>query len=177
MQHYRLSILDEKNGTQPMEDNHGNLSIVFNGLIYNYKSLKKKLQDKFNSKFLNNSDTEVILEAYKVWGINILQKLDGMFSFVIYDKKQKKLFVARDRFGEKPIYYSISDNNFFFSSDAKSIQNFIKSNTSKLALAQYLFYGYIPSPKTVYDKIEKLRPGNYLIYNLIDNSPPSDRIF
>ena len=83
--------------------------------------------------------------------------------------KKKKLFVARDRFGEKPIYYSISDNNFF-SSDAKSIQNFIKSNTSKLALAQYLFYGYIPSPKTVYDKIEKLRPGNYLIYNLIDNS-------
>ena len=70
MQHYRLSL--DENGTQPMEDNHGNLSIVFNGLIYNYKSLKKKLQDKFNSKFLK-SDTEVILEAYKVWGINILQ--------------------------------------------------------------------------------------------------------
>ena len=132
MQHYRLSILDEKNGTQPMEDNHGNLSIVFNGLIYNYKSLKKKLQDKFNSKFLNNSDTEVILEAYKVWGINILQKLDGMFSFVIYDKKQKKLFVARDRFGEKPIYYSISDNNFFFSSDAKAFK--ILSNQIRVNL-------------------------------------------
>lgn len=123
--HYRLAILDLENGSQPMEDHSGEYIILFNGLIYNFKELRKILID-YGCKFRNkNSDTEVLLESYKLWGENCLTKLNGMFAFVILDKKNNKLFCARDRFGEKPLYYKVHNNEFFISSNLKTIRNFL----------------------------------------------------
>ena len=119
----RLSILDlSSNGKMPMQDDSGNYIIIFNGEIYNYIELKKK----FNIFTRTNTDTEVLLELYKKIGINCLDELNGMFAFAIYDLKKKKLFCARDPIGIKPLYYSIEGNNFYFSSEVKSINKFYK---------------------------------------------------
>ena len=167
--HFRLAILDLENSSQPMEDHSGQYMILFNGLIYNFKELKKILLD-YGCKFRNkNSDTEVLLESYKLWDENCLSKLNGMFAFVIFDKKNNKLFCARDRFGEKPLYYKVDEHGIFISSNLKTIRNFNKDKINKLSLAKYFYYGYIPSPNTLYEKIYKVDPGSFLEISLIDN--------
>ena len=119
--HTRLSIIDLSGGHQPMKDNKRDIAITFNGEIYNYKELGKKLKMK-GYLFSTNSDTEVILKAYQEYGIDCVRYLDGMFAFAIWDEEKQSLFMARDRFGKKPLYYAFdSAGNFMFASDRKSV--------------------------------------------------------
>ena len=119
--HRRLSIIDVEGGAQPMYNEKKDIVIVFNGEIYNYKELQKELKRK-NHKFSTNCDTEVLVHGYEEWGEELLAKLRGMFAFAIWDKKERKLFCARDHFGIKPFYYYFNEDDdvFLFGSEIKS---------------------------------------------------------
>lgn len=159
----RLSILDlSKKGNQPFYYQNKNYVIVFNGEIYNYKNLKKKLNE---FEFKSNSDTEVLLYLYVKFGEHCLDMLDGMFSFAIFDKKNNKLFCARDRYGIKPYYYVYTKNFFFFSSEIISIKkmNLIKNQINFRSVSSYLTSEYYENiSKTFYKNIIKLKPGHFL---------------
>jgi len=162
--HTRLSIIDIADGSQPMSI-HEEVSIVFNGEIYNYLELRKDLQKK-GYEFKTNSDTEVILKLYQHHGEAFLQHLNGMFAIGLYDWKQNSLLLARDRFGEKPLYYSMVEGGIIFGSEIKSILSYSEhgGDTDYKAFAQFLSLGYIPAPRTQYRKIKKVRPSEYLVY-------------
>ncbi len=164
--HRRLSIIDlTEGGSQPMEYN--NLFITFNGEIYNYKEIKKELEDKGHS-FNSNSDTEVVLHAYAEWGVQMLQKFIGMFAFVIYDEKENKLFACRDRAGVKPFNYFYKNNVFLFGSELKVLHQH-PSFTKEInidAVAVYMQIAYIPAPHSIFKDTYKLKPGHYLLLDL-----------
>jgi len=161
----RLSILDlSENGHQPMQFDEAGLWIVFNGEIYNYLELRNDLI-KYGYKFNSNSDTEVILKSYHKWGEKCVHKFNGMWAFVIWDTKNKKLFCSRDRFGIKPFYYNYEpDNGFIFASEIKSILQLIKSAPDKQTLFDTFYAGYSDfSEKTFFENISQLRGGHNLI--------------
>jgi asparagine synthase (glutamine-hydrolysing) len=168
--HRRLSIIDLISGKQPMHSVDENLIITFNGEIYNFKELREELLSlglKFNTK----SDTETILAVYQKYGIAGFDKLNGMFAFAIYDKSEKKLILARDNFGVKPLYYSFTANGITFASEIKAIlknENY-KAQLDYTAFNSFLTYRYNPSPQTLFKNIFKLKPGEYLEYNLSGN--------
>jgi len=162
--HARLSIIDlSKEGNQPMYDPIHKIVIVFNGEIYNFKELKKTLKNKY--AFKSNSDTEVLLFLYKEYGKNMLQKINGMFVFAIYDLKKKELFIAKDRMGKKPFYYTELSGSFLFASELKAILKHPKVNkTINInALNQYLTFDYVPTPNTLIKDVYKLEAGHYMI--------------
>jgi len=164
--HRRLSILDlSSHGHQPMK--FDNLEIVYNGEVYNFKEIRAELE-KWGYSFESNSDTEVILKAYHKWGIQAVHKFNGMFAIAIYDKKNNKLVLIRDRVGVKPLYYCFKDNLFMFASELKSFhQNpFFKKNINKEALIEYLKFGYIPQPLSIFENTYKLEAGYYLELSL-----------
>jgi asparagine synthase (glutamine-hydrolysing) len=159
----RLSIIDVDYGNQPMFS--ANYVIIFNGEIYNYKEIKEEfILD--NVKFNTNSDTEVILKLYEKYGLDCTKYMKGMFAFCIYDKSNHSIFISRDRFGEKPLYYHIDKNNLSFSSEINSLlQNpEIKRNINYLSLSEYLQLGLIREPKTLIENIFSLPPGFSLFY-------------
>ena len=162
--HTRLSIIDlSKNGSQPMNDSDSKISITYNGEIYNFDEIKKELYKKGYS-FNSNTDTEVIIYAYKEWGIKCVDKFIGMFAFAIYDEIKEKLFIVRDRLGIKPLYYFSKNNEFAFASELKALTelpNFEK-NISIKGLSLFTQYQYIPAPFSIYDHTFKLRPGHYI---------------
>jgi len=162
--HTRLSIIDlSKNGSQPMNDSDSKISITYNGEIYNFDEIKKELYNKGYS-FNSNTDTEVIIYAYKEWGIKCVDKFIGMFAFAIYDEIKEKLFIVRDRLGIKPLYYFSKNNEFAFASELKALTelpNFEK-NISIKGLSLFTQYQYIPAPFSIYDHTFKLRPGHYI---------------
>lgn len=161
----RLAILDIKNGNQPLYSYDKNYIICFNGEIYNYLELKKELL-KLGHKFKTKTDTEVLLNGFIEYGPNILNKLRGMFAFIIYDKKNKKLFGARDIFGIKPFYYYLKNKDFIFGSEIKSFlknKNFNKELNEKV-LKNYLTFQYSPMEETFFKNTYKLLPGHYFIY-------------
>lgn len=161
----RLAILDlSSKGHQPMFNQDRSLCITFNGEIYNFGDVKKDLESKYI--FKSNTDTEVILHAYKEWGVKCLDKLDGMFSFVIYDKKDDLLFGARDRLGQKPLKYYFKDGKFIFASEIKAILPLLphKSEIDEKAIDNFLTLQYIPSPQTGFKHIYKLPPAHYFIF-------------
>lgn len=159
----RLAIIDLNSGKQPMNSEDGNVTIVFNGEIYNYKELRQELLYK-GVKFNTSSDTEVILKLYETYGIESFKKLDGMYAFSIYDKKIKKLFIARDFFGEKPLYYFKSENSFIWASEIKSILNATPTvpKINKHGLNLFFRLTYIPAPYTIYDNMFKLESNSFL---------------
>ncbi|HMN33649.1 MAG TPA: asparagine synthase (glutamine-hydrolyzing) [Chitinophagaceae bacterium] len=161
--HRRLSIIDLSSGTQPMYNEDSSLVIVFNGEIYNFKKLRAELI-KDGHKFHSESDTEVILKAYQTYGLDIcLEKLEGMFAFAIWDKRKKKLFIARDRFGEKPLYYLKNSHGFVFASELKALyEYFDQKKLSVTGLNLYFSLTYIPAPYTIYEGVWKLEAGHYL---------------
>ncbi|MBA6153577.1 asparagine synthase (glutamine-hydrolyzing) [Gelidibacter maritimus] len=163
----RLSIIDLNSGEQPIFSDDKQIVIVFNGEIYNFKLIKSKLEAEGVS-FTTNSDTEVILKAYEKYGVESFQWLDGMFAFSIYDKNLNKLFIARDFFGEKPLYYTHTDKEFIWASELKSIIKTINftPTISKKGLNLYFRLTYIPAPHTIYDNIFKLEANHYLEYDL-----------
>jgi len=159
----RLSIIDLSTGKQPIFSDDGTLSIVFNGEIYNYNSLRKMLQKK-NVQFHTTSDTEVILHLYEAYGTNSFAMLDGMFAFSIYDANLNKIFIARDYFGEKPLYYTQNENEFYWASELKSIMKVLNKqpSISPAGLNLYFQLTYIPAPYTIYKNIHKLEANHYL---------------
>jgi len=162
----RLSIIDLSSGKQPIFSDDKQIVIVFNGEIYNYRAIKSRLVSE-GVTFNTTSDTEVILKAYEKYGVESFQWLDGMYGFSIYDKKINKLFIARDFFGEKPLYYTQNDNQFLWASELKSIIKTIdyKPNISKKGLNLYFRLTYIPAPHTIYEGIHKLEANHYLEYD------------
>ncbi|MBU2938624.1 asparagine synthase (glutamine-hydrolyzing) [Lacinutrix sp. C3R15] len=167
----RLSIIDLSTGKQPIYNNDKSIIIVFNGEIYNYQILKKQLEDK-GITFKTKSDTEVILKLYETQGESSFAQLDGMFAFSIYDKNRNKVFISRDFFGEKPLYYYNNEHNFFWASELKSIINNLdtKPEISKQGLNLYFRLTYTPAPFTIYKDIFKLEANHYIDYDLNENS-------
>ena len=166
--HQRLAIIDtSKAGHQPMSNRINNNTIIFNGEIYNFKSLKEDLKIRGRS-FFSNSDTEVLLQAYEEWGTDCLNKIEGMFSLAIYDNHNKTLFLARDRAGEKPLYYYQDDRSFRFASELKAIlsDEKIERSVDISSLDCYLNMGFVPGERCILDGFSKLPPAHALIYSL-----------
>lgn len=165
--HKRLSIIDlSSEANQPMSDSKGH-TLIFNGMIYNYKELRKEIES-LGGSFKSQSDTEVLLQGYALWGEAILQKIKGFFAFALFDEKKNQLFCARDPFGKKPFYYYQQGNQFFFASE---IQALIVALEKKPALniddlSHYLWKGFYPYTQTAYQGVRTLKPGHSLIYDL-----------
>jgi asparagine synthase (glutamine-hydrolysing) len=165
--HNRLSILDlTESGNQPLHSADGRFVIVFNGEIYNHKELRRDLELK-GSIFRSHTDTEVLVEAYRFWGEDMLQKLRGMFAFGIYDRESRNLFCARDRVGKKPFVYAQTTSAFIFASEipaAKQVKG-VNKDYDHAAIAAMLLHNlrHIPDPHTAYRGIKKLRPGHAMV--------------
>lgn len=160
----RLSIVDLSGGRQPMKDNKNPYTIVFNGEIYGYKDLKKRLE-LLGHIFSTQSDTEVILKAYAEYGDKCVEYIDGMFVFAIWDENKKELFIARDRFGKKPFYYTFIDKTFFGASEIKALfaSGKIKGRVDPKALDDFLRLSYIPPNKSIYSNIHVIPPAHFAI--------------
>ncbi|TXN35976.1 asparagine synthase (glutamine-hydrolyzing) [Flagellimonas hymeniacidonis] len=165
--HNRLSILDlDQRSHQPFTYNEGGITVVYNGEIYNYNTIKNKLVSA-GYKFKTTSDTEVICAAYLEYGYSCVKKFNGMFAFVIYDQEKQILFGSRDRLGQKPFYYSITEGGFEFASQLSSIQLYNKGlSISKRAIREYLSWGVIPDTLSIFNEVEKLRAGHYFVYSI-----------
>ena len=164
--HRRLKILDlTKSSSQPMESENKDKVIVYNGEIYNFKEIKKNLEDK-GIKFNTTGDTEVLLKGYEYYGEKIFSQLIGMFSFAILCKSKNKIILARDRLGIKPLYYYFKDNQFIFSSEIKSILKLKKKYELNLsAVSSYLSFRYPIGEKTFFKDIYEVPPGNFMIFS------------
>lgn len=164
----RLAIIDlSPGGHQPMSDATGDLWITFNGEIYNYQELRATLIRR-GHRFRTASDTEVILEAYRAWGTDCLEHLDGMFAFALYDAKKARLFIARDRAGEKPLYYRHTDRALAFASELKGLMAdpTLHREMDAAALDHYLAYGYVPGDMCILRGLMKLPAAHGLLYRL-----------
>lgn len=163
----RLRIIDLLTGDQPIHNEDSSIWIVFNGEIYNFLKLRNILIEK-GHEFYTKTDTEVLIHLYEEYNENMLNYINGMFSFAIYDSNKKILFLARDRFGEKPLYYTINNNNFIFSSELKGILSLegIKRRINKKAMAYYLHYFYNPLEESFIEGIYRLPPSCYIKLNI-----------
>lgn len=165
--HKRLSIIDVSNGKQPMTNEDETVWIVFNGCIYNFLELRQELLQK-GHKIRTYSDTEVIIHAYEEYGKDCVNRFNGMFSFVIWDKRKGKIFAARDRFGIKPFYYSTENDQFVFASEIKSILALTPSlrEVNRNGLKDYLVFQYTLADKTLFKGIKKLQPGHCMMIDV-----------
>lgn len=167
--HARLSILDLSSaGHQPMHSQSGRYVIVFNGEIYNYKQILSELEINSKIKLKGQSDTEILLAAIEIWGLkNALKKTSGMFALALWDKEKNALSLARDRVGEKPLYYGWVEDTFVFASELKAFKQLkgFKNKIDRRALALLLRYSSIPAPFSIYNNIHKLIPGHILEFN------------
>jgi len=164
--HRRLAIIDlNEESNQPFNDQYTNNKIVFNGEIYNFLELRTELEE-LGYSFQTSSDTEVILKAYDAWGLNCLEKLLGMFSFCIFDDSKKEFFIARDRAGEKPLFYSLTDETFIFSSELKPIIAYGYSDLNLDSLDCYLSFGYSESDNSILKGVRKLAPAHAMTIEL-----------
>lgn len=161
--HRRLSIIDLGTGQQPMFNEDRSMAIVFNGEIYNFEELRSTLELK-GHRFRTNSDTETILHAYEEWGEESPKQLRGMFAYAIWDGPQKKVFIARDRIGKKPLYYLDTPTFFIFASELKALLQYpgIRKEINLEALSDYLSFLYVPSPKCIFKEFRKLSPAHTL---------------
>jgi asparagine synthase (glutamine-hydrolysing) len=166
--HQRLSIIDlSELGHQPMLSLDNTISLIFNGEIYNYKSIKEKLISK-GYKFISNTDTEVVIYAYQEWGIECVNMFIGMFAFSLFDSKINLIYLVRDRAGEKPLFYSTFNNELCFASELKTLMHFsdIPNKLNFSAFDCYLLMGYVPGDLCIIDNFNKLEPGHILSYEI-----------
>lgn len=163
--HRRLAIIDLSSGGQPQYNEDKSLVIVFNGEIYNFVELKRELT-KSGHKFTNKSDTEVIIHGYEEWGCDITKHLRGMFAFAIWDTKQKTLFMARDGFGIKPLYYAKFGSSFMFASEIKAFLDHpkFKKELNKEILSSYLCFNSTPTEETFFKGVYRVEPGYQILY-------------
>lgn len=162
----RLSIIDLATGHQPVTNENGTLWLVFNGEIYNYQELRNVLVSRGHA-FVSNSDTEVIVHAYEEYGDRCVDHLNGMFAFAVWDAPRRRLYIARDRLGIKPLYYWVGNGQIVFGSELKTIISHpdVPRRIDPAALDQFLTLEYIPSPRTIFQGIHKLPPGHWLIFD------------
>lgn len=165
--HRRLAIIDLATGDQPMASDDGSSVIIFNGEIYNFRELRRELEGR-GATFRTSSDTEVILRAYEAWGVECLSRLRGMFAFAVWDKAQRRLFLARDRVGIKPLVYAWDGRRLLFGSEIKALLEdaAVPRELDWEALRDFLTLHYIPSPRTIFRSIRKLPPASYLLLDL-----------
>lgn len=160
----RLSIIDLTTGHQPISNEDDSIWIVFNGEIYNFQELRERLLAK-GHKFKTNSDTEAIVHLYEEYGVDCLQHLEGMFAFALWDSNKERLFIARDRLGEKPLHWGVFDGNLIFGSEIKVL--FAHPSTKKEldaeSMQKYLALEYVPAPKSIFKGINKLMPAHFLL--------------
>lgn len=170
--HNRLAIIDTEAGVQPMATADGNAVIIYNGEMYNYKELRQELL-ALGHEFATSSDTEVVLKSYVQWGADCVERLRGMFAFAVWDRRLRRLFVARDRLGIKPLYYHASDTCFIFSSELQGVLAFglIAKELDYAALDHYLHYQYVPQPLTIFRKVRALSPAHLLTVSAVQPSP------
>src|SRR6266702_85502 len=161
----RLSIIDLSNGHQPISNETGDVWIVFNGEIWNYKALRKEFLEK-GHRFRTNSDTETIIHAYEEYGVDCIAHLHGMFGLAIWDVTRRRLLLARDRVGKKPLYYTRVDGNLVFASEIKSLlcHPQVKRRADVQALADFLSVRYVPGPATLFANISKVLPGHLILF-------------
>ncbi|MCZ6689937.1 MAG: asparagine synthase (glutamine-hydrolyzing) [Planctomycetota bacterium] len=163
--HRRLAVIDVAGGSQPMSTDGGRLWIVYNGEVYNFREIRSSLEEE-GVRFRTRSDTEVVLELYRRRGPRMLESLQGMFSFAIWDARERILFAARDRLGQKPLYYYHSGRRFAFASEIKALLRlpWVPRKPDLDLLPTYLTHLYVPSPHTFFRGIRKLPPGHFLIW-------------
>jgi asparagine synthase (glutamine-hydrolysing) len=167
--HNRLSIIDlSSEANQPYFSNNKRYCVIYNGEIYNYKDIAEEIKQKRNQEFVfkTSSDTEVIVEAFSIWGLEFIHKLRGMFSIVIFDTQENDLYIFNDRIGIKPLFYSFQGERLIFSSELKTFSAYISPELSinENAINLYLHMGFIPAPFTIYNEVKKISPGSYLHY-------------
>ena len=157
----RLSIIDLADGQQPIFDESGRYGVVFNGEIYNYRELRSELVSR-GHQFRTNSDTEVIVHLFEDHGSKCVDHLRGMFAFAVWDRKERSLFIARDRLGIKPLYYWANDEKLVFGSEIKSLLQVegVPRELDRRALSQYLSLKYVPAPRTLFQNVRCLLPGH-----------------
>ena len=162
----RLSIIDLDGGNQPISNEDEKIWTVFNGEIYNYKSLQDDLKSK-GHKFKTNSDTETIVHAYEEYDLDFVNHLQGMFAIAIWDEKRNRTILVRDRLGVKPLYYYIKNDRLLFASELKVLLEYdeIRPTINRNAISDYLTYLYVPAPETIFNEINKLGPAEILIFN------------
>ncbi len=170
--HRRLSIIDLAGGAQPMWTADGMLGVVFNGEIYNHAELRAELVGRGCKFTSDHSDTEVLLHGYREWGDGFVERLNGMWAFVIYDRERRRLFGSRDRFGKKPLYYFHEGDTFGFASELPALLQHPSCPRSidALSLKKYFAYCYVPAPRSIYERVLKLPGGHSFAYELADRS-------
>ena len=171
--HRRLSIIDVAGSPQPMQSADGRAVLVYNGEIYNYRELRRELTS-LGAQFRTDGDSEVILAAYQQWGVDCLRRFNGMFAFAIYDCARRELFLARDRFGVKPLFMApLSDGSLAFASELKGLlaHPLLRREADPLAVEDYLTWGYVPDHHSILKGVEKLPAGHYRV--LRHNAAPS----
>ncbi|MGW8266959.1 MAG: asparagine synthetase B family protein, partial [Longimicrobiales bacterium] len=161
--HTRLEVIDLETGGQPMGNEDDTVQVVFNGEIYNFRELRTELQN-LGHRFRSRSDTEVLAHGYEEWGEELPRRLDGMFAFGVWDGKRKRLFLARDRAGKKPLFVYEDESRLAFASELKALLSLpgLDDALEPEAFPLYLAYGYVPTPATFYRRIRKLSPGTWL---------------
>jgi asparagine synthase (glutamine-hydrolysing) len=161
--HRRLSIIDLSSGHQPMFNEDGQVAVVYNGEIYNYKDIQKELKLKGHI-FKTNCDTEVIVHAYEEWGAESVKRFIGMFAFILWDERKKAAWIVRDRLGIKPLYYCWDGESFICSSEVKPLLStgLVKPEINEKVVDAYCTLGYVPGPETMFKNIRKLRPGHFI---------------
>ena len=161
----RLSIIDVAGGQQPIHNEDSTVWVVFNGEIYNFQELRRELESS-GHRFYTHSDTEVIVHLYEEMGPDCVKKLRGMFAIALYDQKRNSLLLARDRLGKKPLHYALHDGRLLFGSEIKAILALHPelAEVDAEGILQYLYFGYIPDPRTAFQRIRKLPPGHWMEY-------------
>ncbi len=166
--HRRLAVIDIATGAQPMKNSDGSTVIVFNGEIYNHRELRRELEALGQIFTSDHSDTEVIVRGYDAWGTNVVDRLDGMFAFAIHDMKRRRIVLARDRFGEKPLFYSIGSHGLAFASELQSLRCHpvvARRGLDPVALQKLFAYTFLPGAITPYTGVRKLLPGSTFVYD------------
>jgi asparagine synthase (glutamine-hydrolysing) len=168
--HRRLSIVDIASGSQPMTTVDGQLVVTFNGEIYNHSELRAELEAQGHRFKTDHSDTEVLLHGYRQWGTGLLEKLNGMWAFAIYDRARSEVFLSRDRFGKKPLFYYSDNRNFVFASELTALRFHpaVPEDVDSEALQKFFAYGFIPAPRTQLSRVKKLPAGYWMKVSVQD---------
>src|SRR5271165_304993 len=168
--HRRLAIVDLATGDQPLFNEDGTVCVVYNGEIFNFRPLMAELA-ALGHVFRSRCDTEVIVHAWEEWGEHCLDRFNGQFAFALWDEHRQTLLLARDRFGEKPLYYGfLDDGRLIFASELKSILccPTVERRLDPLAVEEYFALGYVPDPRSIYRAVRKLAPGHFLLLRRSD---------
>lgn len=175
--HRRLAIIDLEGGAQPMWDSTGRIGVIYNGEIYNHLDLRRDLESRGHRFVTSHSDTEVLIHGYRQWGVALVERLNGMFSFALYDRDRKRLLLARDRFGEKPLYYWRRPGQLAFASELSALarHSLIEAAFDRRIVQKFLAWGFIPSPNALYRDCFKLPAGSTLTYDVESDAVQTDR--